>query len=191
MTAFLQCLKETFCDPSEILALEWKEIKENIITIAHPCKGHLTGQYQVTARLISMLMSLPKTDKRVFPTTYTAMNNCLRSLKKKVARKLQNPAILDITFKSFRHWGGSMIAHHTNGNVLTVKKMLRHKSVENTMKYIHTTNFAESDFEVTVATTPDDLRRLGKEGWQKYDEMIYSGTTMHFYRRPKRFSGLQ
>jgi integrase len=138
MTAFLQCLKETYADPGEILALEWKEIKGNIVSIAHPVKGHLPGQYEVTARLISMLNALPKPDKRVFPTTYRAMNNCFRILKKKVAKKMDNPAVLDITFKSYRHFGCSMIAHYTNGNVLTVKKMLRHKSVLNTMKYIRT-----------------------------------------------------
>lgn len=190
MTSFLQCLKETYADPSEVLAVEWKEIKDNIITIAHPCKGHLTGQYQVSARLISMLNSLPKTDKKVFPTTYRAMNNCLRSLKRKVAHKLQNPAVLDITFKSYRHFGGSMIAHYTNGNVLTVKKLLRHKCIVNTMKYVHAVNFAESDFEETVATTPGEIRKLGKEGWIKYDEGTVNGLTMHFYRKPKRFGGL-
>lgn len=29
-----------------------------------------------------------------------------------------------------------MIAHYTNGNVLTVKKLLGHKRIENTMKHI-------------------------------------------------------
>lgn len=65
MTAFLQCLKETFADPGEILALEWEEIKENIITIAHPCKGHYPGQYDVSNSLISLLNRLPKINKRV------------------------------------------------------------------------------------------------------------------------------
>ena len=191
MTAFLQCLKETYADPGEILALEWKEIKGNVISITHPVKGHLPGQYKVSTRLISMINSLPKVDKRVFPTTYRAMNNCLRSLKKKVANKLQEPAIRDVTFKSYRHFGGSMLAHYTNGNVLTVKKMLRHKSILNTMKYIHTINFAESEFETTTATTPEEILELRKSGWQKYDEMTVSGTEVHFYSKPKRFQGLQ
>jgi hypothetical protein len=68
--------------------------------------------------------------------------------------------------------------------------MLRHKNVLNTMKYIHTINFADSDFEETVATTPEEVRKLGKEGWQKYDEMTVNGVVMYFYRKPKRFSGL-
>jgi integrase len=188
MTAYLQCLKETYCDPGEILALEWKEIKGNIIYIAHPCKEHYKGQYEVSSRLISLLNRLPKKDKRVFPTTYQTMYMCLIALKKKTARKQQNPAVLDITFKSFRHWGGSMLAEYSNGNVLTVQKALRHKSVLNTMKYIHSIrNLRDDDFEETTATTPEEVRALGKAGWTKYDEMTFNGQTMHFYRKPKRF----
>ena len=192
MTAYLQCLKETYCDPGEILALEWKEIKGNIITIAHPCKGHYAGQYEVSNRLISMLNRLPKKDKRVFPTTYQVMLMCLNALKKKTARKQQNPAILDITFRSFRHWGGSMLAHYSNGNVMTVKKALRHKSVLNTMKYIHTVqNLSDDDFEEATATTPEEVRQLGKAGWNQYAQMSVNGTQMLFFRKPKRFGGLK
>ena len=188
MTAFLQTLKETYVDPGEALAIEWKEIKGNIITIAHPCKGHYPGQYEVSNRLIQLINRLPKNDKRVFPTTYQSMMMCLNTLKKKAARKQQNPALLDITFRSFRHWGGSMLAHYSNGNVLMVKKALRHKSVLNTMKYIHTIqNLRDDDFEETTATTPEEIRKLGKAGWTKYDELTVNGLTMHFYRKPKRF----
>jgi hypothetical protein len=59
------------------------------------------------------------------------------------------------------------------------------------MKYIRTVNFANSDFEETVATAPEEVRKLGKAGWTKYDEMTFNGTAMHFYRKPKRFGGLQ
>lgn len=189
MATFLQCLKETYCDPSEILALEWREIKENVIFIVHPCKGHRTGHYTISGRLISMLSALPKNDKRVFPTTYTAMLRCLNSLKKKTANRLQRPQILDITFKSFRHWGGSMLAYYHKGNAILVQKELRHKSINNTMKYIHTVHFADSDFEVTTATKIEEIQQLGKEGWTKYDEGIFNSTTIHFYRKPKRFIG--
>jgi hypothetical protein len=68
--------------------------------------------------------------------------------------------------------------------------MLRHKSIANTMKYIHTIEFKEQDYEETVATTPEEVRQLGKAGWVKYDEMTMNGTQMHFYRKPKRFGGL-
>lgn len=56
---------------------------------------------------------------------------------------------------------------------------------------IHTIEFKEEDNEETVATTPDENRALGKAGWQKYDEVTFSGVQMHFYRKPKRFGGFK
>ena len=53
-----------------------------------------------------------------------------------------------------------MLAHITNGNVLAIKRMLRHKAIQNTMKYIHTIEFKEEDHEETVATTPEEIRAL-------------------------------
>jgi hypothetical protein len=37
----------------------------------------------------------------------------------------------------------------------------------------------------------EEIRKLGKEGWTKYDEGTFNGTTIHFYRKPKQFGGLQ
>ena len=191
MATFLQCLKETFADPGEILRLEWIDLKDNILSINHPVKGHLPGKYELTPRLVAMLNALPRKDKRVFPMTYACALDSLKNLRKGAAAKFQNPVLLSISFKSYRHWGGSMLAHVTNGNVLIIKRMLRHKSIQNTMKYIHTIEFKEEDFEETVATTPEEIRQLGKAGWAKYDEIMVNGTQMHFYRKPKRFGGLK
>ncbi len=80
-----------------------------------------------------------------------------------------------------------MLAQYTNGNVLTIKKMLRHKKIENTMKYIHTIQLKDEDFEITTATTEEEVKQLVQAGFVKYDEM----RSIHFYRRPKRFGGLQ
>jgi hypothetical protein len=80
-----------------------------------------------------------------------------------------------------------MLAHYTNGNILTIKKMLRHKSVQNTMKYIHTIEFKDEDLDETTASTAEEIRELGKVGWTKYDEMA----GLHFYRKPKRFGSLK
>ena len=51
-----------------------------------------------------------------------------------------------------------MIAHYTNGNVITVKKLLRHRRVENTMKYISMIHFEDDEFEVTTATTVEEAK---------------------------------
>jgi hypothetical protein len=52
---------------------------------------------------------------------------------------------------------------------------------------VHTIEFKEEDYEETKATTPEEIRALGKAGWTKYDELTVAGVQMHFYRKPKRF----
>ena len=125
--------------------------------------------------------------KLVFPITYANMHASLSSLRKRAVRIQQNPKLLEISFKSFRHWGGSMLAHYTNGNVLTIRKALRHKQISSTMKYIHTIQFKDNEFEIATATTPEEVKQLGQGGFVKFDEM----KGIHFYRKPKRFGGLQ
>lgn len=190
MATFLGCLKETFADPSEILRAEWIDLKDNVFSINHPVKGHLSGKYELTPQLTCMLNALPHKNKRIFPTDYKTIYSSLHCLRIKAVDKFQNPALLNITFKSFRHWGGSRIAQLSNGNPLIIMRILRHKSFESSRKYIHTINFKEEDYDETVATTPDEIRALGKAGWQKYDEVTFSGVQMHFYRKPKRFGGM-
>jgi hypothetical protein len=61
-----------------------------------------------------------------------------------------------------------MIAYYTNRNVLTVQKLLRHRQIKNTMRYIGKIQFKSNDFETTSATTVEDILKLGKEGWIEY-----------------------
>ena len=191
LATFLGCLKETFADPSEILAADWIDLKGNVFSINHPCKGHLPGKYDLTPRLVAMLNTLPHKNKRIFPTTYKNIYASLENLRSKAAARFNNPALLQITFKSFRHWGGSMVAHLSNGNVLTIMKVLRHKSFKSSLKYIHTIEFKDEDYEEAVATTVEEIRQLGKAGWTKYDEATFGGVQMRFYRKPKRFGGFK
>jgi hypothetical protein len=87
--------------------------------------------------------------------------------------------------------GGSMLAHVTNGNVPVMARILRHKQWKSTQKYVHTIEFKEEDYEETIASTPEEIRALGKAGWTKYDELTVAGVPMHFYRKPKRFGSLK
>ena len=175
MATFLQSIKETYADPGEILAAEWIDLKGNIFTIAHPVKGHDTGEYEISGELLTMLNMLPKTDKRIFPTTYASLETSFLYIRRRLAAKLGRPQILDIYFKSIRHWGGTTIAENTNGNVLIVKQMLRHKCIESSMKYIHAKKFEPKEYEETTATTIEEIRNLGKGGWTKYDEITFNG----------------
>ena len=81
-----------------------------------------------------------------------------------------------------------MIAYHTNGNVLTIKKLLGHKQIKNTMKYIGRIEFKDADFETTSAITVEDILRLGKEGWVEYSVVKINTVEYHCFKKPKRFS---
>ena len=191
MATFLLCLKETFADPSEIIAAEWIDLKENVFSINHPVKFHYPGKYELSMRLIYMINALPRKHKRIFPMTYRTAYTCLDYTRRKAAAKFQNPALLQISFKSYRHWGGSMLAYLTNGNVPVMARIMRHKSWASTKKYVHTIEFKDEDYDVTSATTSEEILALGKAGWQKYDEAVFNGIHIHYYRKPKRFGMLK
>jgi integrase len=183
MTAFLQCLKETYADPGEVLQLRWIDISGNIVTINKPVKGHLPGQLPVSNKLLAMLNCLPKTSERIFPARYQNILTSYWKVRKRAAQLQHNPRLLAVQFRSFRHWGGSMIAHYTNGNVLTVKKLLRHKRIENTMKYISMIHFKDDEFEVATATTIEEAKQVVSAG---FDYVAQKDGVMLF-RKPKRF----
>jgi hypothetical protein len=68
-----------------------------------------------------------------------------------------------------------------------VKKLLGHKQIRNTMKYIGMINFREDDeFVTATATTVEEIKKLAESGYQKFDE--YNG--IHIFRKPKRFKVL-
>jgi len=190
LATYLQALKETFGDPSEVLRIEWIDIreKEQIININHPVKGHLPRPLQVSNKLLSMISCLPKDNKRVFPCKYSSISNTYSRMRKRLSETQKNPRLLSIELRTFRHWGGTMVAWHTNGNVLLVKKLLGHKRIENSMKYIGMIQFKEKDFETTSATTVEDILKLGQAGWTEYSVIRIDGKEVHCFKKPKRFS---
>ncbi len=190
LSTFLQCLKETFGDPGEVLRIKWLDVDFNnkAISIRYPVKNHLPRTLNVSNRLLAMIEALPKKDDRVFSTTYAAMLRSFVIYRKRTAENQKNPRLLAVDFTAFRTWAGTMIAYHTNGNVLTVKKLLGHKQIKNTMKYIGRIEFADKAFETTSATTVEDILRLGKEGWIEYSVIKISNVEHHCFKKPKRFS---
>jgi len=52
-----------------------------------------------------------------------------------LARKLENPRLLEIKFHTFRHWKATKLYHQTK-DLLFVQRFLGHRSVQNTLKYI-------------------------------------------------------
>jgi integrase len=190
LAAFLQSLKETFGDPGEVLRIKWLDVDTNNkqISIRYPVKNHLPRTLQVSNRLLAMIDALPRKDDRVFPISYANILRRYVLMRKKTAEIHKNPRLLAVDFTAFRTWAGTMIAYHTNGNVLTVKKLLGHKQVKNTMRYIGRIEFQSQDFETTSVSTVEDVLKLGSQGWVEYAVVNISNVEYHCFKKPKRFS---
>jgi integrase len=130
-----------------------------------------------------MIHALPKKSERIFPMTYRSLYTSYSYMRKRVAEVHQNPRLLSIELRTFRHWGGTMLAHYTNGNVLKVKEKLGHKSILSTMKYIRLIHFEDSEFVVATATTIEEAKPLLAAGF----DFITEKAGIMLFRRPKRF----
>lgn len=99
LMVFLQLLKETGIRCGEALRLKWTDVDlvANVIRVS-PEKGSNPRALKISNKLSAMLNMLPKTSDRVFPTTYDAIRKSFDRQRKRLARKLQNPRLLQITF---------------------------------------------------------------------------------------------
>jgi len=188
MAAYLQTLKETFTDPSEAIPIEWDiDINGKYITIRHPVKGHRPRTIEVTDKLIAMLNALPRNSKQVFNCKYSNLCAGFLRLKQRVAATTKNPRFLRIELTSFRTWGGTHIAEMSNGNPITVMKMLGLKSVENAMKYVNIWKLSfrtETEYEYLAVTTPEELKVALLGGYQ----FVIDKFGASWFRRTKRIA---
>jgi integrase len=185
MATYLQTLKETWPDPTEGLRIERKDLNGNVLSINHPVKDHLPRAIEISDKLVAMLNALPRDSHLFFPMIYGNMFTTFNRLRKRLAAVTKNERFLQITPTSFRTWGGTMLAHYSNGNVLFVKKMLGHKRIENTMKYIGMIQFKEKEpFETAVSTTIEEDRQLMANRFT----FVTERRGVKLWQRPKRFS---
>ena len=87
--------------------------------------------------------------------------------------KLQNPRLNKITFHSFRHWHGTV--YYMKHGLLETKARLGHKSLTNTMKYVHLGEAyfknASTSFDCREAKTVEQAKELITKGYDYVTEM--------------------
>jgi integrase len=105
-------------------------------------------------------------------------------IRRRVTVNTQNPRIIKISFKTFRHWGATVTYRYTR-NILLVKKLLGHKKIESTMKYTQLIQFEEDEFDVATATSIEEAKELLAVGFNYVTEK----NGIMLFRKPKRFNG--
>lgn len=184
---FLQLLKETAMRSGEAKRLQWINIdsEKHLITLNEPEKGSNPRIWKVSQKLIGMLDNLPRESTKIFGDgPIKSMRTTFIKARRRLAAKLENPRLLQITFHTFRHWKATMLYHQTK-DPYYVKNFLGHKSLRNTEIYInieHTIFEPSSDeFTVKVATNPEDIKSLLEAGF----DYVCERDSLMFLRKRK------
>jgi integrase len=186
MRVFLQGLKETGAGGGELLNIKWKDIDfdRKKLAINHPTKGHNPRILDVSDEWLRMVSRLPRTSERVWPVRYDVHSGNFRKQRKRLAREYNNPRLRQISFRTFRHWKGTMLYHKTH-DPYYVKKTLGHKKLTSTEIYIHLEEklFEQlsSEFIVRRAVSVKGMMVLAAAGFEKFDEI----NGIHLYKKPK------
>jgi len=178
---FLQLLKETGMRAGEGIRIKWTDIdtQRNIITLNEPEKNGNPRIFKVSPKLLSMIERLPKNSQKIFNCTYTSLKTSLRLAKKRIARNLNNPRLLKITFHTLRHWKATMEYHKTK-DVMHVKELLGHRKLDTTLMYIQIAETLfqhEPDaFTIKVAKTQEEITahlQVGFEWVGEKDGLVF------------------
>jgi len=178
VATYLQTLKETAMRPREAWRLKWVDVdsERRLISLNKPEKNSNPRMWKVSEKLMVMLNRLPKKSEYIFATKcQRAFKQNFRAQRKRIARKLVNPRILQITMYTLRHWKATMLYHQTK-DILYVMKFLGHKNIKNTLLYvtIDSTIFGLEDndeFTVKVAETLKEACELLEAGFKYVTDM--------------------
>jgi len=164
----LQLIKETGMRIGEVWRLKWTDLdfEADTVRVNEPEKNSNPRILKVSNKLAAMLNALPRTTERVFGAVLrTSVYNTFWEQRRRIAQKLQNPRLLQISFHTLRHWKATTEYHRTR-DILYVKQLLGHKSISNTLIYTQLISFESDEYSSAVAKTLDEARKLVEAGFE-------------------------
>jgi len=173
MAVFLQLLKETGMRPGEAVKLKWTDLDHvgNTLRLNEPEKGSNARIFKLSNKLMAMLNDLPRTWLEIFgPFNLDTHRRNYQRQRKRIAYKLKNPRILQISFQTMRHFKGTMEYHRTK-DILHVMRVLGHRNIKNTLVYTQLLPEKDDEYVVKVARTIDDAKTLLECGFDYVTDM--------------------
>ncbi len=172
MSTWLELLKETGPDSGEAWKLRWIDISTESTTVAiTPTKNHNARTLPISNHLLARLLQLPRTNERVFASKdIDSWSRSYSQMRKRLSVKVDNPRLMMIAFRTFRHWKATMEYQRTK-DILHVKWMLGHKRIENTLIYTHLIPFAKDEYVCKVAHNLEEAQALIESGFEYVTEM--------------------
>jgi integrase len=162
---------ETGMRPIEVMNLKVKDVDlQNRIIYPSSAKGGSARVFKISDRLTDMLRvyiskrKLGLNDK-LFKGTSNDYGKQFRAYRNRLADKLQDPSIKQITLYSLRHYYASMLYHKTR-DILFVKQQMGHHKIESTLIYTQLVNFPNDEYVSATANTIDEARKLIESGFE-------------------------
>jgi integrase len=166
ISTYLQLLKETGMRCGEASQLKWTDIDfiSRSVRIT-PEKGSNPRILPLSIKLIDMLNTIPTDKLTVFAVNADMMRRNYNKQRKQIVYKLKNPRLTQITFHTLRHWKATMEYRKTK-DILHVKQVLGHKSLDNTMLYTQLIDFKDDEFTAVVAHSEEEIVKLAEAGFE-------------------------
>jgi integrase len=136
-----------------------------------PEKGSNPRVVKISAKLLSMLNTLPKTTLKVYSykNQFYARKTFAKQMKR-IAQKLGNPRLLLIHFHTLRYWKATMEYAKTK-DILHLMQLLGHRDIRHTLKYTQLVSFNNDEYSCKVAKTIDEATQLIEAGFEYVTQM--------------------
>ena len=160
---YIQLLKETAMRSGEADNLKWIHIDFERRTVRITPEKHSKPRIlRISTKCLAMLQNLPKTSEKVFgDVAVNTRRSSLAHTRKILAKKLNNPRLLEIHFHTLRHWKATMLYHQTK-DILYVKEFLGHRRIDTTLKYVQLEQALfdkdADSFTCRVAKKPEEIK---------------------------------
>jgi integrase len=186
LSTALQTIKETGIRVGELVLLKWINLDEQrkILSIT-PEKGSNPRILPISDKLIGMFKRLPENhNDNILQPRKGILRTYLCDQRKALAQKLNNPRLQHIHFHTLRHWKAT-IEYHNTKDIIHVKYVLGHKSINSTMIYINLEQalFLQTDENFTCKVAHNEAQEI---------ELIEAGFThinnrenLAFYKKRK------
>jgi integrase len=169
-SAFLSLLKDTAARPLEAWNLKWSDIDfaNSHVTIT-PLKHSKPRRLRLSSRTLNQLSQVKRNHDWIFGDgTLRTYQHFLRNFelsRKDAAKRLGNPRLGAISFRTLRHFKATMEYHRTK-DILHVMQLLGHKSIKNTLVYTHLVNFEGDEYICKVARSVDEAKQLVESAFE-------------------------
>ncbi len=172
----LSIIKDLGLRPIELTWLKVRDVdsENEIVTVtsAKHCVGRTLKLKNSTLAMLRTYLTSKNLglNDRLFPIKSCSLSEHYRIVRNRLSQKLQDPSMKTIRLYDFRHFRASMEYHRTK-DLLYVKKLLGHKDLRTTLRYIQLIESENDEFHSATAKTIDEAKALIEQGFEYVTEI--------------------